>query len=164
MNSVSRRQLERLVADGAVAVQLRAERLSGHGEDEVGRASAEAAAAIRSGKTVALSLEGRAVDEREHPIDASRRLAAARAGPSRASWRQCEVSGLVLTGGDTARAAALELGARGLLVEREVLPGIPQSRLLGGSRPGLTVVTKAGGLRRTGGARGGSTIPALRTP
>jgi uncharacterized protein YgbK (DUF1537 family) len=50
-----------------------------------------------------------------------------------------------VTGGETARAIARSLGASALLVEREVLPGIPQGRLLGGARAGLAVVTKAGG-------------------
>ena len=143
VNPVSRRQLARVVADGAVAAQLQA----GKAEDEaeVDRVSAEAVAAVRSGRSVALSLEGERVEEGESPIEASLRLAAALARAVVGVLAACEVSGLVLTGGDTARAVALALGARGLLVEREVLPGIPRSRLLGGTRPGLAVVTKAGG-------------------
>ena len=145
VNPVSRRQLAASVEAGAMAVQLRAERLKGTGDAEVVSASAEAVAAIRSGRSAALSLEGETVDELEDPVEASLRLAAALGRAVAAALEGCEVSGLVLTGGDTARAVALALGARGLLVEREVLPGIPQSRLLGGSRPGLAVVTKAGG-------------------
>ena len=144
-NPISRRQLELIVADGAVAVQLRAERLRREAGAEVDRASAQVAAAIRSGNTAALSLEGEGPDEDEARVEDSLRLAAAVGRAVAAALDGCEVSGLVLTGGDTARAVARALGARGLLVEREVLPGIPQSRLFGGSRPGLAAVTKAGG-------------------
>ena len=52
---------------------------------------------------------------------------------------------LILTGGDTARAVCLALGAQALEIEREAAPGIPISRLRGGKWDGLTVVTKAGG-------------------
>lgn len=143
VNPVSRRQLERVVADGAVAVRLQASKAKG--EDEVARVSAEAAAAIRSGRSAALSLEGEGAEEDEPAVEASLRLAAALGRAVAGVLGACEVSGVVLTGGDTARAVAGALGVRGLLVEREVLPGVPQSRLLGGSRSGLPVVTKAGG-------------------
>jgi uncharacterized protein YgbK (DUF1537 family) len=52
---------------------------------------------------------------------------------------------LVLTGGDTARAVLGALGARGIALDAEVLPGVPLGRVLGGRLDGATVVTKAGG-------------------
>jgi uncharacterized protein YgbK (DUF1537 family) len=52
---------------------------------------------------------------------------------------------LVLTGGDTARAVLGALGARGIALDAEVLPGVPLGRVLGGRLDGITVVTKAGG-------------------
>lgn len=54
-------------------------------------------------------------------------------------------SALVLTGGDTARATCVALGAASLEVRREAAPGIPISLLQGGRWDGLPVVTKAGG-------------------
>jgi uncharacterized protein YgbK (DUF1537 family) len=54
-----------------------------------------------------------------------------------------EVSGLVLTGGDTARAVCDRLGARGILILREVEPGIPLARIVGPHE--VAIVTKAGG-------------------
>lgn len=54
------------------------------------------------------------------------------------------VSGLFLTGGDTAIAVILQLGASGSHIEREIVPGFVQGRLLGGSQEGLPIVTKAG--------------------
>jgi len=53
------------------------------------------------------------------------------------------VGGLVLTGGDTARAVCDRLGAQGILVLREVEPGIPLARIVGTNE--LPIVTKAGG-------------------
>src|SRR5207244_2052723 len=55
------------------------------------------------------------------------------------------VTGLVLTGGDTAAAVCRALGAECLELGGEVLPGMPTGTLLGGRRPGLRIVTKSGG-------------------
>ncbi len=52
--------------------------------------------------------------------------------------------GLFLTGGDTAIAVVEQLQARGFQIEREILPGFVQGRLLEGLCPQLPVVTKAG--------------------
>lgn len=54
------------------------------------------------------------------------------------------VSGLFLTGGDTAIAVISQLQASGSHIEREIVPGFVQGRLLGGSQEGLPIVTKAG--------------------
>ncbi|MEW6662405.1 MAG: four-carbon acid sugar kinase family protein [Bacillota bacterium] len=56
-----------------------------------------------------------------------------------------KVAGMVLTGGDTAVAVLQSLGAHGVEVQSEVLPGIPAGKILGGVWAGLPVVTKAGG-------------------
>jgi D-threonate/D-erythronate kinase len=53
-----------------------------------------------------------------------------------------QVSGLILTGGDTARAVCDRLGAIGILILREVEPGIPLARMVGARE--LSIVTKAG--------------------
>lgn len=55
------------------------------------------------------------------------------------------VYGVVLTGGDTAIAVLEALGAIGLDVHQEVLPGIPLGFMVGGEAGGMPVVTKAGG-------------------
>ena len=56
-----------------------------------------------------------------------------------------QVGGLVLTGGDVAMAFCDALGATSLWLNGEVEPGVPWGRLLDGEKPGLPVVTKAGG-------------------
>lgn len=55
------------------------------------------------------------------------------------------VRSLVITGGDTAVHICRAMGARGIDLVTELLPGIPLGRLLGGMAEGLPVVTKAGG-------------------
>ena len=52
--------------------------------------------------------------------------------------------GLFLTGGDTAIAVVEQLQACGFQIEREILPGFVQGRLLEGLCPQLPVGTNAG--------------------
>ncbi len=54
------------------------------------------------------------------------------------------VEAVFLSGGDTALAFLRRIGATGLLVRQEVLPGLMGGEVVGGCRPGLKVVTKAG--------------------
>lgn len=72
---------------------------------------------------------------------AAHRLAAVVAGlpPS------TPIGTLVLTGGDTAAAVCAALGTAMLWLDGELQPGMATGRLIGGLRPGLRVVTKAGG-------------------
>lgn len=54
------------------------------------------------------------------------------------------VGGIVLTGGDTADLVVRALDARGIILAREILPGIPWGRLMGGLADGKPIATKAG--------------------
>ncbi len=64
---------------------------------------------------------------------------------TQAVMAETKPKGLVLTGGETASAILSAFGAHGLRLEAEVLPAIPFGRVVGGSREGLGIVTKAGG-------------------
>lgn len=55
-----------------------------------------------------------------------------------------EVSGLILTGGDTARGVCIAIKAEVINIDDEVLPGIPSGIIVGGRQEGLRIVTKAG--------------------
>ena len=55
------------------------------------------------------------------------------------------LSGALLTGGEMAAAFLRKIRARGLRLEREILPGNPLSSVVSGKAAGLKVVTKAGG-------------------
>lgn len=80
--------------------------------------------------------------------EVARRIAEALADLAAAALDQLDVAGVVLTGGDTARAFLDRLGAAGIDLISEVQPGIPFGTVDGGRRPGLRVVTKAGGFGR----------------
>lgn len=55
------------------------------------------------------------------------------------------VQSLVITGGDTALHVLNALKAKGIDLEKEILPGIPLGRLIGGKANEIPVITKAGG-------------------
>jgi len=57
---------------------------------------------------------------------------------------KAKISGLFLSGGDTAMGCFESLGALGSNIETEVALGMPLMRLVGGKYEGLRVVTKAG--------------------
>jgi uncharacterized protein YgbK (DUF1537 family) len=156
VNPVARGQLESLGAtEPCRLVSVDVGRvLAGESALEAATAARMACQELRSGRCVALSL---ASDEAAHAAyrrraetvgrgEVARELMAALGSEARLVLESGVLpAGLFLTGGDTARAVCRALGARGLLVEREVAAGIPQGRLLGGSFAGLPVVTKAGG-------------------
>ena len=56
-----------------------------------------------------------------------------------------KISGLVLVGGDTAVRVMKELGVEAVRSDSELLPGVPISRIIGGTLSGVRIVTKAGG-------------------
>ena len=58
--------------------------------------------------------------------------------------RQAKISGVFLTGGDTAMSLLSEIGALGMRIISEVLIGIPLMRLVGGKYHNTKVITKAG--------------------
>jgi uncharacterized protein YgbK (DUF1537 family) len=53
--------------------------------------------------------------------------------------------GLLFCGGDTALYLCRAFGVQAILLEREMMPGVPLGRLLGGPGHGLAVITKSGG-------------------
>lgn len=63
-----------------------------------------------------------------------------------ASLARClRPAALLVVGGETARATLAALGAGGLALAGEAVPGVPWGRLLGGPLAGLPAATKAGG-------------------
>ncbi|HCL80236.1 MAG TPA: hypothetical protein DIC53_09755 [Synergistaceae bacterium] len=115
-------------------------------DDEVRRASAAVTAILRSGRNALLSSS---FDAEQSPV---RRSADEAQGISRALaaivaqvLRNVGTGGLFVTGGEVAVEVVRALGGRGVRLVREVEPGIPLVRLLGGPHDGLPVVTKAGG-------------------
>lgn len=58
--------------------------------------------------------------------------------------RSHHLRGLILTGGDTARAVCRHLGVAGIQLLAEIEPGVPLGRLVGQTSTKLLAVTKAG--------------------
>jgi uncharacterized protein YgbK (DUF1537 family) len=58
---------------------------------------------------------------------------------------QEQICGLVVTGGDAARALVDALDATAIDLRGEVIDGVPLGMLVGGPANGLPIVTKAGG-------------------
>ena len=157
VNPISRRQLKRLSASNSVAtVEISAEELIDPDarRREIERGARETRAALSSRMDVALTFDlehgadklalfaerhGLKMVEMTETIVRSLGTIVSRARPSVAQL------GLVLTGGDTAIAVCRALGGSGMVVNREVAPGIPTCALVGGDDDGAPIVTKAGG-------------------
>jgi uncharacterized protein YgbK (DUF1537 family) len=107
-------------------------------------AGAAAGCALAAGLTPVLRLVVRS-DPAAIGRPADDRLARALGRACRAAVERGQPAGLFLTGGSTARACLLALGARGLRLEAEPLPGIVLSRAIGGHWDSRPVITKAGG-------------------
>ncbi|NLM93948.1 MAG: four-carbon acid sugar kinase family protein [Firmicutes bacterium] len=118
-------------------------------KQEIARLVEEVRRGLGQGSDVILAMEGTMTGTSKTPIvDPAElsRLIAAGLGEVTAQivLGGPPISGLILTGGDTALAVCRRLQAPGLSICDEVLPGIPYSRLLNGEAPGTKVVTKAG--------------------
>jgi uncharacterized protein YgbK (DUF1537 family) len=66
-------------------------------------------------------------------------------GPPVARYQARGAAGLIMTGGDTAALVCRVLKVSGIRLIREILPGIPYGRFIGGRFDGMPVITKAGG-------------------
>jgi uncharacterized protein YgbK (DUF1537 family) len=136
-------QVAELERDGFAVIPLKAQ----HGAIDrllADRAGERAAHALQVGATAVLRLVvaggGEAGSAR-----AEDRAARALGRACRAAVHRSQPAGLFLTGGLTARACLLALGARSLRLESEPLPGIAAGRAIGGRWDGERVITKAGG-------------------
>jgi uncharacterized protein YgbK (DUF1537 family) len=98
-------------------------------------------------KTIVKDLDSGAVVLQLAPVEslvydnsAARQLAAEIA----AILRYRRPDGLFLSGGDTAAAVLGAIGARGVRLQVEILPGVIQGTVIGGAGNGLPAITKAG--------------------
>ncbi|MCB2215157.1 four-carbon acid sugar kinase family protein [Desulfofustis glycolicus] len=78
------------------------------------------------------------------PAEAPDRIVRSLAGIGADLLPRIQPDALFLSGGDTAEAVRRCVGADGLLLHEEMLPGLVCSELVGGRYSGLTVITKAG--------------------
>lgn len=121
-------------------------------QGEIERCLLQCQKAVREGYDVALFSKASPDDVRmakelgrqkgyDH-TEISNRIADALGRASAEIIKADHLQGLILTGGDTAKAVCRHIGVVGIQLLREVEPGVPLSRLVG-SHP-LFVVTKAG--------------------
>jgi len=137
---------------GVAAVELNPRAIFGEADGELERCELLLAAALSESRDVALvsgTLPEQVTGSREAGarlgLDAtavSDRIAAALGEVTARLVGRFAMRGLVLTGGDTAKAVCRRLGVSGLEVLHELEPGVPLSRMTGGGN--LLVVTKAG--------------------
>lgn len=158
VNPVSREQMARLgETSGVEFVTIDIATLIDDGELQtcVDKARSAVRDAASAGRIVVLTTPGERAD-----VEAAQRAGAAKGrSPGEVAARVAEalgtvavsvldeapLAGAVVTGGDTAQAMLDLLEADGIDLVSEVLAGIPFGRVHGGRRPGLQIVTKAGG-------------------
>ncbi|WP_395110689.1 four-carbon acid sugar kinase family protein [Actinomadura sp. SCN-SB] len=130
-SETARAQRAKLIADGWTAVTL------APGETDPARAVEAVRAAFGAGADVVLSVDPDAPVERDRALATARSLAAVTVGAA-------EKAGVLLaTGGETARAILLEMGAGELWPVGEPEPGVVAARTKPGA--GTLFITKAGG-------------------
>lgn len=147
-SQVTAAQVEAFAEAGAALVPVEPGELLGPAAREVSaQASRQAAQELSAGRNAAVHLSFSTPVQPE----VSHLLAAALGEIGVATLAAAPpLAGLVLTGGDTARAVCRALGAQAIAVERELRPAVPLGTLMGGSHPGLGVVTKSGGFGEPG--------------
>ncbi|HEY3368137.1 MAG TPA: four-carbon acid sugar kinase family protein [Symbiobacteriaceae bacterium] len=156
ISGTTRAQVARVMAQpGVVAVELNPLLVLGTGTNraaELSRCRTALAAALKRGADVVFTsgsapeqvAEARAAGERLG-LDGTAvadRVAAALGEAAAQVLKACPVQGVIMTGGDTAKAVCRELGVTGLQLLKELEAGVPLSRLVGGAN--LPAVTKAG--------------------
>lgn len=126
----------------AYLLELRADDLMRDDPAALSAIVGKAEEALRQGRDAMIVLtRGAGADLRS----AHRRITGTLGAIARATIRRAALSGLLLTGGDTAVAVVLALGACGTRIVDEIQSGVPACSLIGGDFDGIRVVTKAGG-------------------
>lgn len=155
LSSVSRRQAEFAAAKGVAAVPVSAGAIL-DGKATARQYADEVVANMRNGRDAMLlsaaawSAEGAEQEERaagRHAMsreDMGIHVQKILADVSAMILENTPVSGLFLTGGDTAIAVFDAAGSQGSAIDTEIAIGIPMMRLRGGAYDGMKVVTKAG--------------------
>jgi uncharacterized protein YgbK (DUF1537 family) len=141
LSEVAHRQAAAFAAEpDVVTVLVDSAALAGvrSAETEADRCQRAVAAALRQGCDCALVVGTQTV----HSADAAHHIADALGRIGAEIIQEHQLGGLILTGGDTARAVCHAAGVTGIDLFGEVEPGMPLGRLIGQIQ--LPAVTKAG--------------------
>jgi D-threonate/D-erythronate kinase len=119
---------------------------------EIKRCRTELLTAISAGSDVSLyassspeqvkSSKAAGAERGFDPTEVSNRIANVLGEIASGIMQEVELQGVILTGGDTAKAVCKHLGVSGIQLIKEIEPGIPLGKLVGNAP--LWVVTKAG--------------------
>jgi uncharacterized protein YgbK (DUF1537 family) len=139
-HSATAAQVEALRESGALVVSPDASYLTSGAADQASATAARIVDGLAAGRVTVLATSGLPAVDIGGAVVAARLAAIVAAVCARVS-----VSGLVLTGGDTAAAVCAALGSTSLWLTGELQPGIATATLIGGRHPDLAIVTKAGG-------------------
>ena len=139
VSRITRQQLEAVRAcPSTVTVELNATALA-DGHDELERRGQQLGAALARGHDCAL-----VVADQPPRVELAARIVDALGTLAADCARSHHLRGLILTGGDTARAVCRHLGVAGIQLLAEIEPGVPLGRLVGQTSSRLLAVTKAG--------------------
>lgn len=169
LNRISHAQVQRVGVEPDVeclAIDPTSWPAEGPEESDLAGAIAWARAALAAGRDALLYADREAYEAVEESPSPERTAMVARAlgnlarrildGPGAAPV------GLVLSGGDTAKAALAAIGVTGLTLGREIAPGMPWALPSGGDPAPAIIVTKAGGFGTP--TTLATILHALRTP
>ncbi len=151
-NPVTANQITELVKQSPTKlIKLCAKKIiDGDRKNEIERAVTLACDSLMQGKTTIIAIDTLLKNNKESyalqmDFNGAEKIARSFGAIAKNIVSKNLVNSLIVTGGETAAYIFESLGARGMVLEREILPGIPNGKLVGGNFEGLQVVTKAGG-------------------
>jgi uncharacterized protein YgbK (DUF1537 family) len=141
LNPTTHAQVAFAAQHGVAVIQPSAAIYQPEGSETIQSAAKQVLAELSAGKPVILATP----TERLAPAPGQTPFAIRLAQVVQAVLEQAAPGGLVLIGGDTARAVCAWAGCTRIWLGSQVEPGIPWGLMADGRIPGLPVVTKAGG-------------------
>ncbi|MDK2877404.1 MAG: D-threonate/D-erythronate kinase [Thermoanaerobacteraceae bacterium] len=151
-NMVTAEQIKTLTAFSSVkVVEMNSEEIiKGKNDEELNRVTDETKKALHEGKIVVVAIDSllksqKEIYNQEISSENAKKVAKSFGVVAKNIVSDKLIKALVVTGGDVAINVFDTMEAKGIILENEILPGIPVGRLIGGGFEGLHVVTKAGG-------------------
>lgn len=124
--------------------------IEGKNEEEVNRVTNDVRKALKEGRIPVVAIDSllrsdKEVYSQEVSSEDASKIAKSFGVVARNIASENLIYALVVTGGDVAMNVFNAMEAKGIILENEIVPGIPVGHLIGGKFEGLHVVTKAGG-------------------
>lgn len=151
-NMVTAGQIKTLTAFSSVKViKMNSEEIiNGKSDEELSRVADESKKALHEAKIPVVAIDSllesrKEIYDQEISSENAKKVAKSFGIVAKKIVSDKLIKAMVVTGGDVAINVFDAIGAKGIILENEILPGIPVGRLIGGEFDGLNVVTKAGG-------------------